>query len=338
MTIEKDYMERALALASGGLFYASPNPMVGAVIVGPDGRIIGEGFHRRCGEGHAEVNAVNSVRTEDLPLLEDSTIYVTLEPCSHYGKTPPCAKLIIDKKIPRVVVGAVDPFSKVSGRGIAMLRDAGCDVVTGVLDERSRELNARFFTAHTHGRPFVTLKWATDRDGMMDHVRTVGNPAPAVFSTAVTSTLVHRSRAVHDAILVGSGTWQADNPRLDVRKWPGRSPRRYVLSSSMPKTGLPDDVTLVSGNLDEVLRQMYADGVTSLLVEGGPTVLREFLEAGLWDLARVETAPGVSVSNGSCKGPDMSGCTPIVEQTIDGNVIRSYSNNPLVTPLALTTF
>ena len=318
MTIEKDYMERALALASGGLFYASPNPMVGAVIVGPDGRIIGEGFHRRCVEGHAEVNAVNSVRTEDLPLLEDSTI--------------------IDKKIPRVVVGAVDPFSKVSGRGIAMLRDAGCDVVTGVLDERSRELNARFFTAHTHGRPFVTLKWATDRDGMMDHVRTVGNPTPAVFSTAVTSTLVHRSRAVHDAILVGSGTWLADNPRLDVRKWPGRSPRRYVLSSSMPKTGLPDDVTLVSGNLDEVLKQMYADGVTSLLVEGGPTVLREFLEAGLWDLARVETAPGISVSNGSCKGPDMSGCTPIVEQTIDGNVIRYYSNNPLVTPLALTTF
>ncbi|MDE6396690.1 MAG: bifunctional diaminohydroxyphosphoribosylaminopyrimidine deaminase/5-amino-6-(5-phosphoribosylamino)uracil reductase RibD [Muribaculaceae bacterium] len=386
MTIKEEYMDRALGLASAGLGYASPNPMVGAVIVAPDGRIIGEGYHRRCGEAHAEVNAVNSVSPEDLPLLKESTIYVTLEPCSHYGKTPPCAKLIIDRQIPRVVVGAVDPFSKVSGRGLAMLREAGCEVVTGVLADRSRELNARFFTAHTHGRPFVTLKWATDRDGLMDRERTAAEPGPAIFSTPVTSALVHRLRATHDAILVGSGTWVADNPRLDVRRWTGRSPRRYVLGTSLPTDSLPDDVTLVSGDLDAILKQMYADGVTSLLVEGGPTVLREFLASGLWDLARVETAPDKSVGTllqnmmirpkcrvAACRdreedvgiqrfvavatgldrtlaqffpvlqqspyiGPDMSACTPIETLTIDGNIIRYYSNNPLVTPFALATF
>lgn len=152
------YMRRAIALAENGKGFASPNPMVGAVIAAPGGRIIGEGWHRRCGEGHAEVNAVASVRDCDRRLLGESTMFVTLEPCSHYGKTPPCAELIIRTGIPRVVVATTDPFEKVAGRGIAMLRAAGIDVVTGVLEKESRELNRRFFTAHTLRRPFITLK------------------------------------------------------------------------------------------------------------------------------------------------------------------------------------
>ncbi|MDE6369794.1 MAG: bifunctional diaminohydroxyphosphoribosylaminopyrimidine deaminase/5-amino-6-(5-phosphoribosylamino)uracil reductase RibD, partial [Muribaculaceae bacterium] len=158
MKVDERYMRRALELAAHGLGNVSPNPMVGAVIVAPDGKIIGEGYHRRYGEGHAEVNAVVSVANHES--LRDATMYVTLEPCSHYGKTPPCAKLIIDQHIPRVVVGAGDPNEKVCGRGIAMLREAGVEVVTGVLAEESRRLNAAFMTAHSCHRPFVTLKWA----------------------------------------------------------------------------------------------------------------------------------------------------------------------------------
>lgn len=338
MEIDRKYMERALDLARNGLGYASPNPMVGAVIVASDGRIIGEGFHRRCGGPHAEVNAVNSVRPEDVPLLENSTVYVTLEPCSHYGKTPPCSKLLIDRKIPRVVVGAVDPFSKVSGRGIRMLREAGREVVTDVLAEESRALNCRFFTAHTSGRPFVTLKWACDRDGMMDAVRYSPSDSPVRFSGPVGTALVHRLRSTHDAILVGTRTWLADHPRLDVRKWSGKSPRRYVLSHTLSAEEMTEDVTLVSGNIDEILKQMYADGITSLLVEGGPSVLRAFLDAGLWDVARVETAPFSLADRGRAKSPDMSALTPIESRVVGANVIRYYSNNALVTPFALATF
>lgn len=340
MSIEVDtrYMRRALDLAAGGLGHASPNPMVGAVIAGPDRRIIGEGFHRRCGEGHAEVNAVASVAGRDEPLLADSTIYVTLEPCSHYGKTPPCAQLLIDKKIPRVVVGAVDPFAKVCGRGIAMLRDAGREVVTDVLADESRALNVRFFTAHTLHRPFVTLKWAQSADGMMDHVRTPEAPGAARFTGPAGVVAMHRLRATHDAILVGSGTWLADSPRLDVRRWSGRSPRRYVLGHEGSLGVLPPDVTMVGGDLAEVLAQMYADGVTSLLVEGGATVLREFLDAGLWDLARVETSATALGDCGTAPAPDMSALRPVRTTALDGNTIRYYANNPLVTPVALSFF
>ncbi|MDE6288774.1 MAG: bifunctional diaminohydroxyphosphoribosylaminopyrimidine deaminase/5-amino-6-(5-phosphoribosylamino)uracil reductase RibD, partial [Muribaculaceae bacterium] len=222
MIYDRKYMERALELAGHGRGYTSPNPMVGAVITAPDGRIIGEGYHRRCGEGHAEVNAIASVKDADRELLKQSTMYVTLEPCSHYGKTPPCAKLIIDTGIPRVVVGAADPFKEVAGRGIAMLRAAGVDVTEGVMAEESRSLNARFITAHEQQRPWVTLKWARSADGYLDSDRPDGTPEK--FSTALTSVIVHRTRSLHDAILAGSGTALADRPRLDCRLWPGRNP------------------------------------------------------------------------------------------------------------------
>ncbi len=282
MNSDPRYMRRALELARHGELDASPNPMVGAVIVAPDGRIIGEGWHRRCGQGHAEVNAVASVR--DKALLKDATMFVTLEPCAHYGKTPPCARLIIETGIPRVVIGCADPFAKVAGRGIAMLREAGVEVEVGMLGKECMALNEKFMTAHTHRRPFVTLKWAESADGFIDgHI-----------STPLNSCAVHRLRATHDAILVGSGTWLADRPGLDTRLFAGHSPRRVVLDRRGRITDAPDDVLVMRdyGSLAEVLETIYTDhGITSLLVEGGAEVLRSFMDEGLWDRIRIERSP-----------------------------------------------
>ncbi|MBP7358219.1 MAG: bifunctional diaminohydroxyphosphoribosylaminopyrimidine deaminase/5-amino-6-(5-phosphoribosylamino)uracil reductase RibD, partial [Prevotella sp.] len=194
---DEKYMRRCLQLAANGKNNAKPNPMVGAVIV-CDGRIIGEGYHVRCGEGHAEVNAFKSVKDEDGRLLTKSTMYVSLEPCSHYGRTPPCADLIVSKKVRRVVIGCIDPFAKVQGRGIQKLRDAGIEVTVGVLENECLELNKRFVTYNTHHRPYVILKWAQSANGFLDD-----NFKAASFSTLFTQMLVHKLRAESDAILVG---------------------------------------------------------------------------------------------------------------------------------------
>lgn len=334
MTFDERCMRRALQLAALGVGHTSPNPMVGAVIAGPDGRIIGEGWHRRCGEGHAEVNAIASVRQPRL--LRDSTMYVTLEPCSHWGKTPPCARLIIERGIPRVVVGATDPFPAVSGRGIAMLRDAGIEVVTGILAEESRRLNARFITAHTQHRPFVVLKWAQSADGFLDRRRRPGMEAAAV-STPLTSLLMHRMRAMCDAILVGSGTALADNPRLDARLWPGgRSPRPVVLdrrgrveqSASLRMSG---PMVLREATDPSLLLPMLYErhGITSLMVEGGSAVLASFVASGLWDVARVEISPESFGANGTAPAPALPALPARVEQA-DGHSIMFFSNNSLV--------
>lgn len=300
-------MRRAIELAAHGQGQTSPNPMVGAVIVDADGTIIGEGYHRRCGEGHAEVNAVASVVNPEL--LKDSTMYVTLEPCSHWGKTPPCAKLIIDKKIPRVVVGATDPFPQVSGRGIKMLRDAGVEVVTGVLADESRKLNKRFFTAHTLQRPYITLKWAQSSDGFIDAKRLPGEKA-FKFSNVLSSTLVHRLRSLHDAILVGSQTAIDDNPRLDCRLWPGRSPRPVVLDRRRridPSTLAMQNPIILSEytSMADAMSQLYKMGITSVLVEGGAKVLQAFIDEGLYDDVKIETAPIVLGERGSVKAPKL---------------------------------
>ncbi|MDE5655787.1 MAG: bifunctional diaminohydroxyphosphoribosylaminopyrimidine deaminase/5-amino-6-(5-phosphoribosylamino)uracil reductase RibD, partial [Muribaculaceae bacterium] len=228
---ERKYLERALELARHAEGVSLPNPMVGAVIVAPGGRIIGEGFTAECGKGHAEVNAVASVSEADRALLPQSTIYVTLEPCSHYGKTPPCAKLLCDIGIRRAVVGTVDPFAKVSGRGIDMLRRAGVEVEMAPQDfaDKCLWLNRRFFTAHSLRRPFVTLKWARSADGWLDRRRTPANPHPAAISTPAGRLAVHRLRGCHDAILVGSGTVLADRPRLDARIAGGKNPLPVIL-------------------------------------------------------------------------------------------------------------
>lgn len=317
-SIHEKYMRRALQLARCGALDASPNPMVGAVIVSPDGAIIGEGWHRRCGEGHAEVNAVASVA--DKSQLRDATMYVTLEPCAHYGKTPPCAGLIVDCGIPRVVIGTGDPFAKVSGRGIAILRDAGVDVTVGCLEEECKELNHKFMIAHSLHRPYVTLKWAESADGYIDgHI-----------SSPLTSMLVHRERALHDAILVGSGTWIADKPRLDTRLYAGKSPLKVVLDRRGRIS--PDEAdgnTLLIGDYDslaEMLERLYRRGVTSVLVEGGAQVLRSFIEAGLWDTIRVER--GDKNVYGSVKAPKLpAGATVVRIENIDGNTVTFYHKN-----------
>ena len=300
MLSDEDYMRRALQLARNGLLDAHPNPMVGAVIVAPDGRIIGEGWHRKCGQGHAEVNAVAMVRDE--AEFRNATMYVTLEPCSHYGRTPPCAELIISKKIPRVVVGCLDPFDKVSGRGVKMLREAGVEVTVGVREQECRDLNVRFITAHTHHRPYIILKWAQGADGYID----------GKISTPLTSVMVHKLRAEADAILVGSGTAIADNPRLDVRRAGGNDPVRVVLDrrgrvDASSAVFRDDNVLLVTdefrdflpqerqivgcASLDEVLGELYRRNIITLLVEGGTQVHRSFIDGGLWDELRVEHGP-----------------------------------------------
>ena len=268
---DEKYMERCLQLAANGIQGARPNPMVGAVIVA-NGCIIGEGYHVRCGEGHAEVNAFASVRPEDEVLLKDATIYVSLEPCSHYGKTPPCADLIIEKGVKRVVVGTIDPFAEVQGRGIKKLKDAGIEVTVGVLEKECQWLNRRFFTYHREHRPYIILKWAQTANGFIDdHFK------PLQISNEQTQMLSHQLRAEEDAILVGHTTFDRDQPALTVRHWHGPNPKRIVLTHDRPITQLMDD--------------LYQHGIQSLIVEGGRQTHESFIEAGLWDEIRIETAP-----------------------------------------------
>ena len=290
-------MRRALQLAELGRYRVSPNPMVGAVIVA-DGRIIGEGCHRKFGCAHAEVNAIaDTERRGNAHLLPEATIYVTLEPCAHTGKTPPCADLIVEKRLRRAVMACRDPFPAVDGKGIDRLRNAGIDVAVGCLQKEAEALNVKFFTAHTLHRPYITLKWAQSADGYIDHCRTAENPLPAKLSDSLTSVFVHRLRADHDAILVGSGTVIADNPRLTVRTWTGRNPVKVVVDRRHRLTGneaiFDDDTTLrYDLPLREVLSDLYnRHNVTSLLVEGGAEILQSFIDENLWDTARVEVAP-----------------------------------------------
>ena len=289
MEIREEYMRRALQLAVMGQGRVSPNPMVGAVIV-CDGKIIGEGYHRQWGGPHAEVNAVASVA--DKTKLSRSTMYVTLEPCSHYGKTPPCAELIIKNGIPRVVVGAMDPFEKVRGRGVDMLRKAGVDVVTGVLEKECEELNKHFMTAHKSGRPFVLLKWAESNDGFISGK----GGEPVALSNELTKMWMHRERSRYDAIMVGTNTIITDNPQLSVREWPGRNPRciTFDLKGRLPKDcqviGMEGTIVVTENiPLDDLLGRLYKEhGITSLMVEGGAKLLQSFLDDGCYDEVRIE--------------------------------------------------
>ena len=272
-------MQRCIQLALNGREGSRPNPMVGAVIVAADGRIIGEGYHVRCGEGHAEVNAFASVRPEDEPLLSQSTIYVSLEPCSHYGKTPPCCDLIINKGVHRVVVGCVDPFAKVQGRGINKIREAGIDVTVGVLEEECQWLNRRFFTFHQKHRPYIILKWAQTQNGFIDD-----HGKPLALSTPFTRMLVHKLRATEDAILVGRTTDEREHPQLNIRHWNGKDPVRFVLSHD--------------NTIDDIIEQCRQRQLQSLIVEGGTKTLQSFIERDLWDEIRIETAP-ITVTDGT---------------------------------------
>ena len=302
-TRDEVYMARCLQLARFGIGNAAPNPMVGAVIV-YNNKIIGEGYHRKCGEAHAEVNAVASVKDESL--LENSTMYVSLEPCSHWGRTPPCAELIIQKRIPRVVIGVVDPFSKVSGRGIAMLRKAGVEVKTGVLEKECSDLNRRFFTFQNYNRPYIILKWAQTEDGFIDHIRPSDhNISPLKISSEISMIEVHKMRSEESAIMVGTNTAIADNPKLNVRKWDGKSPIRILVdrfgrvsaTSALMDGSVPTLVFTEKANYKVesenlkyirlestvndvylILKELASENIQSLIVEGGSKLLQSFID------------------------------------------------------------
>ena len=307
--IHEKYLSRCIQLAKNGLGSTYPNPLVGSVIVHND-KIIGEGWHRKAGEPHAEVHAINSVK--DQSLLKESTIYVSLEPCSHFGKTPPCCDLIIAHKIPKVVVGTIDPFSKVAGSGIQRLRDNGCEVTVGVLEKECLELNKRFFTFHNKKRPYIILKWAESRDGFIAPL-SKDTKAPIWISNEYSRQLVHQWRAEEQAILVGTQTVLDDNPKLDVRDWIGKNPTRIVLdrhvkidsnyfvNDGKTKTMvITEQENLIESEnvraeiitFDNQLSQKIVDlvyrlGLQSIIIEGGKQTLQTFIDDRLWDEARV---------------------------------------------------
>lgn len=326
---DNKYMRRCLDLAvkAEGLTY--PNPVVGAVLV-CDGNIAGEGYHLYAGGPHAEVIAVNSVK--DKELLKGSTLYVSLEPCSHFGKTPPCTDLIISSGIPRIVVGTIDTSGKVSGRGIEKLKKAGREVMVGVMEDECRRVNRRFFTFHEKKRPYITLKWAQSADGFIDMKRPEGSTPEPYWITGMTErVLVHKWRAEEEAILVGGETVRKDNPALNVRYWKGRDPLRIILSGSgnlgkyiadnvtksriitftyNNKEALPEHCTRVLLQpyitaAEQVCEALYNEGVQSLFIEGGAVVMEHFISCGLWDEARIFT--GRSNFSAGVKAPVVEG-------------------------------
>lgn len=315
MTIDEKYMARCLQLALNGKGFTNPNPMVGAVVVHND-KIIGEGYHRQYGKPHAEVNAINSVK--DKSLLKKSTIYVSLEPCSHYGKTPPCAKLIIDSQIPRVVVAILDPYPAVSGKGIKMLKEAGVDVTIGVLEKEAWLLNKEFFTAQTKERPYIYLKWAQTKDGFIDKTRKNGElPEPTPISNDFSKILVHKKRAEVSAIMIGTNTAINDNPSLTTRFWYGSNPVRIVLDR---QGRIPINYKLFDGNvetivftetervmpfaknlsfirvnfdgklIENILSILKGRKINSILVEGGQKLLQSFIDKDFWDETYIEVS------------------------------------------------
>lgn len=303
------YMKRALELAELGKGQVSPNPMVGCVIV-HNQRIIGEGYHKKYGEAHAEVNAIQSV--VDQSLLPESTAYVTLEPCAHQGKTPPCADLLIEKKIKRVVIASKDPFDQVNGKGIEKLKEAGIEISTGLLENEAEDLNVRFFTAIKKQRPYVILKWAQTSDGFIARE----NYDSKWISNASSRQLVHKWRTEEDAILVGKNTALHDNPSLTAREWDGKNPIRILLDSNLEvhtDAKLFDDnaPTLIFNSLKEertkniewiktdlnnpwsVLRHLNERKIQSIIIEGGTQVLNSFINENCWDEARIFTSAQV---------------------------------------------
>ncbi len=324
MTQDEIYMHRCIQLAMNGRQEAPPNPMVGAVIV-YDYHIIGEGYHVRCGEGHAEVNAFASVQPSDESHIHESTLYVSLEPCSHYGKTPPCADLIIRKGVKRVVIGCMDPFAKVHGRGVQKLKDAGIDVKVGICEEECKELNKVFMTFHQSLRPYITLKWAQSADGFIGKMDGNGTQMPAAISDEFSRIRAHKLRAENQAILVGRNTLCCDQPSLTTRYWHGPNPIRVVLTHEKGVCdSTADNRTIVTGGeLHDVMRELHDRGIQSLLVEGGTQVHQQFIDAGLWDEAFMEQ--GLCYIHHGTKAPQI----PIgedVEQTMQTFFDRTFTH------------
>lgn len=338
LTEDQIYISRALQLAKLGAGNVAPNPMVGCVIV-HENEIIGEGWHQKYGDAHAEVNAINSVN--DLTKLSDSTVYVSLEPCSHFGKTPPCAELLINKKVKKVVVCNQDPNPLVAGKGIEKLRNAGIDVLTGVLEKDGRDLNKRFFTFMEKKRPYIILKWAQTADGFI-----AGEAGKQIqISNEFTTKLVHKMRSENAAIVVGTTTAQTDNPTLTTRKWTGKNSIRVLIDKQLRfkqtmnifseeadsliynlhgdgKIASAQYVKLPEDNhfLENLISDLYLRNIQSLLVEGGTKLLESFLKLGLWDEAMVIVS-NKKIGKGFL-GPKID--FPKEFQTIGGDKIFSW--------------
>ncbi|MDP4261902.1 MAG: bifunctional diaminohydroxyphosphoribosylaminopyrimidine deaminase/5-amino-6-(5-phosphoribosylamino)uracil reductase RibD [Bacteroidota bacterium] len=331
LTIDEQYMQRCLQLAKLGAGHVAPNPMVGAVLV-YEGRIIGEGYHREYGKAHAEVNCIDSAILDGQEaLIHQSTLYVSLEPCAHFGKTPPCVDLIIRHKIPKVVVGCRDPFKEVNGRGIEKLRASGAGVITGVLEKDCKELNKRFFTFHIQHRPYIILKWAETADGFIAAPLnppgggTFGDPANKrlLISNEYTNRLVHKWRSEETAILIGTNTVINDDPELTTRWWPGNSPARLVVDMHLRLPSfakvfdrkvrtivfnsikheedeklmyyqVTEEVSLVH----QIVNALYQLKIQSVFVEGGARLLQSFIDEGMWDEARKISNRQLAIGNG----------------------------------------
>jgi diaminohydroxyphosphoribosylaminopyrimidine deaminase/5-amino-6-(5-phosphoribosylamino)uracil reductase len=345
-TAEK-YMRRCLELAQKGEGNVAPNPMVGCVIV-LDNEIIGEGYHEQYGKAHAEVNAINSVN--DKSLLKKATLYVNLEPCSHFGKTPPCADLIVEHNIPYVVIGTIDTFAQVSGRGIEKLAKAGIDVRTGVLEDECKELNKRFFTFQEKQRPYIILKWAQTSDGFIDVIRSEdGTDKPLRISNDASQKLSHTWRSLEQAIIVGKRTAMADNPQLTVREIPGKNPLRialdrnltipknyFLLDKSTPTLIFTSADTASEPNLEykrlnfddellpQILETLYEKNIQSLIVEGGTKLINSFVHNGLWDEARVFISQQ-TIEDG-VNAPELN-LRPASKEDVEGDQLLVFKNN-----------
>ncbi|MDX2360010.1 MAG: bifunctional diaminohydroxyphosphoribosylaminopyrimidine deaminase/5-amino-6-(5-phosphoribosylamino)uracil reductase RibD [Crocinitomicaceae bacterium] len=346
MSLDEQFMSRCIQLAKLGRGNVAPNPMVGAVIA-HEGKIIGEGYHQRFGEAHAEVNAVKSVK--DLDLLSESTIYVSLEPCAHHGKTPPCADLLVEKKFKRVVIGCRDAHSKVDGKGIQRMLDANIEVTIGVLEDECRKLNAHFFTFHQKKRPYVLLKWAETSNGLIDQNGVAGSsPRRTVtwISVPEVQTLVHKWRAEYQAILVGRKTVENDNPSLTVRAVKGNNPTRIVLDSknvlSKDSAVFNDEAETIVLNTERdtkeghinyvqiedispatILSALYEKNIQSVLIEGGRKTLQSFIDVGLWDEAKVII--GQQTFDNGTKAPELNK-QPQTSEEFFGDLIHTYVN------------
>lgn len=345
-------MHRCLQLAMLANGQVVPNPMVGSVLV-HNHRIIGEGYHMQYGKEHAEVNCIASVSKEDQELIPQSTLYVSLEPCAHFGKTPPCADLIIEKKIPRVVVGCRDPFLQVNGKGIEKLRNEDVEVTVGVLERECQELNKRFFLFHTQHRPYIVLKWAQTAD----HYIAGAGPERLKISNEFTNRIVHKWRSEEMAIVVGTNTAVNDDPQLNTRLWPGKNPIRVVVDMNLrlpnrlnlfdgtvativfnkQKHTLPfekisshqlegvnyyqvtEDVSLVH----QMLNGLYQLGIQSILVEGGAQLLQSFIDEGLWDEARVITNEELIINSG-LPAPRLANAEMISSEKINSDSIQTF--------------
>ena len=335
------YMQRCLDLARLGVGHTAPNPMVGSVIV-HQGKIIGEGYHQHYGEPHAEPNAIRSVK--DPSLLSESTLYVNLEPCAHYGKTPPCASIIVQHQLKRVVIGCVDPFAKVAGRGIAILKEAGISVTVGVMEKESLALNCRFMTFHEKKRPYILLKWAESSDGFIDS----NDDSPKWLTNEESRVLVHKMRAEEAAIMVGTVAARKDNPSLTTRAWKGKSPIRLTLDRNLtlPKSHhlfdgkvptyiftqktkpVEKNITYVTINfkedvIEQCLHFLHQINITSLIVEGGEILLNSFIKKGYWDEAWQFIGPIVLRSG--TKAPPLH-ATPQKHLNINGVWLNTYCN------------